>query len=156
MMSPQPGGSLFDRLRPRFNVVLSSLVCFGVCASLLLVAMVLGVLPRSSEQHADGIHVDAAPSAWPLRRGEVGALWIAIGEEPSRREIIKAARRYDVVVLNAWDIAQLRLLKRKNPRVLVLVYKDLSSTRSYAVKQGEDDHYLPTGGSTTRMVRPGH
>jgi len=58
---------------------------------------------------------------------------------------VSAAHRYRVVVLNAWETAALALLKKLNPSITVLVYKDLASTRSYAVHNGRDDRLLPTG-----------
>lgn len=80
-----------------------------------------------------------------LRPGVVGGLWIAIGDTPSKAELVSAAHRYRVVVLNAWETAALALLKKVNPSITVLVYKDLASTRSYAVHNGRDDRLSPTG-----------
>jgi hypothetical protein len=78
-------------------------------------------------------------------RGSVGGLWMAIGDTPTAAELRAAVGRYNVVVLNAWDTGPLHLLKRLDPAITVLVYKDLSSTRSYAVHHGHDDRFLPTG-----------
>ena len=55
------------------------------------------------------------------------------------------AGRYSYVILNAWESNRIALLKAANPAVKVLVYKDMSSTRSYAVHAGKDDALLPTG-----------
>lgn len=79
--------------------------------------------------------------------GRVGALWMSIGRSPSIEEVRAAADRYRVIVLNAWDTAQLREIKSVNPDAIVLVYKCLSSTRSYewAVIDGRDADRLPTG-----------
>lgn len=100
-----------------------------VALSLLLPAGVSsGVVVRGSA---------SPPCAW----------WYGIGDSPSAADVELAARRYDVVVLNAWETAALRRIKRLNPRVTVLVYKDLSSTRNYpgTVDGGVDARYLPTG-----------
>jgi hypothetical protein len=53
--------------------------------------------------------------------------------------------RYRVVVMNAWEAHRIPALKAANPGIKVLVYKDMSSTRSYAVRNGVDDALLPTG-----------
>jgi putative glycosyl hydrolase-like family 15 (GHL15) protein len=78
-----------------------------------------------------------APCAW----------WYGIGEPPSDDELELAARRYDVVVLNATETAAMRRLHELNPEIKVLVYKDLSSTRNYpgAVHGDTDATWLPTG-----------
>ncbi|MGZ8694218.1 MAG: putative glycoside hydrolase [Gaiellaceae bacterium] len=55
------------------------------------------------------------------------------------------AGRYSYVILNAWEANRIAALKAANPTVKVLVYKDMSSTRSYAVHAGQDDSLLPTG-----------
>src|SRR5687768_14935336 len=55
------------------------------------------------------------------------------------------ASRYGVVVMNAWEAHRIPALKAANPGIKVLVYKDMSSTRSYAVRNGVDDAKLPTG-----------
>ena len=55
------------------------------------------------------------------------------------------ARRRAYVVLNAWEGGLIPKLKAANPAVQVFVYKDLSSTRSYACRNGVDDAQLPTG-----------
>ncbi len=61
------------------------------------------------------------------RRG----FWYAIGDRPTEQEIDAAASRYGVVVLNPWETWALQRLKQRDPSVVVLVYKDLASTRSY-------------------------
>ncbi|WP_410571258.1 putative glycoside hydrolase family 15 protein [Amycolatopsis sp. cmx-4-61] len=78
-----------------------------------------------------------APCAW----------WYGIGKPPTSQEIESAARQYQVVVLNADQGAAMRRLHQLNPRVKVLVYKDLSSTRNYsgAVDGGQDAVFLPSG-----------
>ncbi|SDG06102.1 Hypothetical glycosyl hydrolase family 15 [Lentzea fradiae] len=78
-----------------------------------------------------------APCAW----------WYAIGDSPTAWEIKSAAKRYDVVVLNAWETAHMRKLHELNPKLKVLVYKDFSSVRNYpgAVEGSRDARYLPTG-----------
>ena len=78
-----------------------------------------------------------APCAW----------WYGIGEPPSAADLEVAAKRYAVVVLNAPETAAMRRLHQLNPKIKVLVYKDLSSTRNYrgAVDNGVDAPYLPSG-----------
>ncbi|WP_448619343.1 putative glycoside hydrolase [Geodermatophilus sp. URMC 65] len=61
------------------------------------------------------------------RRG----FWYAIGDRPTEQEIDAAATRYGVVVLNPWETWALERIKQQDPSVVVLVYKDLASTRSY-------------------------
>lgn len=78
------------------------------------------------------------PAASPATCG----MWLAIGADPTDEQLVDAARRYPVVVLNAWEIAAQRRLRALNPAVTVLVYKDLSSTRSYAAAR---DGLLPSG-----------
>jgi len=53
--------------------------------------------------------------------------------------------RYGYVTLNAWNWDRIAQLKAENPGIKVLVYKDMASTRSYAVSGGVDDALLPTG-----------
>lgn len=68
------------------------------------------------------------------------SFWYAIGDRPSATELAEAARQDTVVVLNAWETDALRTLKELNPNIRVLVYKDLSSTRSYEVEDlGQGD-----------------
>lgn len=78
-----------------------------------------------------------APCAW----------WYGIGDSPAAGEIEFAAKRYHVVVLNAWETAAMRKLRELNPKIKILVYKDLSSTRNYpgAVVGDQDAKSLPTG-----------
>lgn len=69
-------------------------------------------------------------------------MWLAIGADPTDAQLVDAARRYPVVVLNAWETGAQRRLRELNPAVTVLVYKDLSSTRSYASAR---NGLLPSG-----------
>nr|BFE52131.1 hypothetical protein GCM10017745_55580 [Saccharothrix mutabilis subsp. capreolus] len=59
--------------------------------------------------------------------------------------IATEAKRRSYVVLNAWEGELARKLKAANPKLQTFVYKDLTSTRSYACRNGEDDAQLPTG-----------
>ncbi len=56
----------------------------------------------------------------------------------------EAPRRH-MVVLNAWFYPYISKFRAANPNIKVLVYKDLSSARSYAVEDGVDHEYLPSG-----------
>ncbi len=58
---------------------------------------------------------------------------------------VSSTARYSTIVLNAWEAPRIPALKAANPSVKVLVYKDMSSTRSYAVTNGVDDRLLPAG-----------
>lgn len=98
----------------------------------------------TANQHKD--HVPTVLAVPSLQPGQVGGFWYGIGSgTPTQAQLQLAARRYSVVVLNAWETSQLATLKKLNPNITVLVYKDLSSTRSYAVHNGRDDAELPTG-----------
>jgi hypothetical protein len=52
---------------------------------------------------------------------------------------------YRYLELNAWEADRAVALKAQYPGLRVLVYKDMSSTRSYAVRNGVDDAELPAG-----------
>jgi hypothetical protein len=57
------------------------------------------------------------------------------------------APRRRVISLNAWEYDQIPKIKAANPDTVVLVYKDMSSTRSYAgaYSGGVDAALLPSG-----------
>ncbi len=59
------------------------------------------------------------------------AWWYAIGDRPTPEEVDAAAARYGVVVLNPWETWARDRIEAQDPSVVVLVYKDLSSTRSH-------------------------
>lgn len=83
---------------------------------------------------------------------------MSIGRTPRADEIRALAPRYSVVVLNAWDLDAKALIRQVNPAMVVLVYKDLASTRSYtgAVTAGADASKLPTGvGYVEAGLQPG-
>jgi Hypothetical glycosyl hydrolase family 15 len=90
-------------------------------------------------------------ACWGQSRESLGyplcRLWLAIGDSPTAEEIQSVGKRYDVVILNAWETQKMRLLRSLNPRAKILVYKDLASTRSYpgAFDGGVDNAFLPTG-----------
>jgi hypothetical protein len=87
---------------------------------------------------------EAAPAA-SFGQHNAPALWLRYNSTPTESELQFAATHYRVAVFNAWETKALKRLKELNPAVTVLVYKDLSSTRSYAVRGGKDDALLPTG-----------
>jgi hypothetical protein len=79
---------------------------------------------------------------------DVCRFWNAIGNSAkSPTDIATAAARYTVVVLNAWETDAMRQLRKLDPNIHVLVYKDLASTRNYAgaVDHGVDAQFLPSG-----------
>ncbi|WP_020640649.1 putative glycoside hydrolase family 15 protein [Amycolatopsis balhimycina] len=106
-----------------------------------VLVLLAGCLTGCDASAAQGI---SAPPPKPLAPC---AWWYGIGKPPTADEIELAARRYDVVVLNADQTAAMRRLHQLNPRLKVLVYKDLSSTRNYpgAVDGGRDAAFLPSG-----------
>jgi Hypothetical glycosyl hydrolase family 15 len=53
--------------------------------------------------------------------------------------------RFQYVIVNAWNHDLISRLKAKNPEIKLLVYKDMSSARSYACRDGADDELLPAG-----------
>ncbi|GGP51756.1 putative glycoside hydrolase family 15 protein [Saccharothrix coeruleofusca] len=78
--------------------------------------------------------------------GAVKSFWLHWNGTPVSDEVLATeARRRAYIVLNAWEGALVPKLKAANPEVQVFVYKDLSSTRSYACRGGVDDAQLPTG-----------
>lgn len=91
----------------------------------------------------------AAPAAQACEFAPVGrvqSFWLHLNSTPvSDTMIATEAKRRAHVVLNAWEGDLLKKLKAANPKVKVYVYKDLSSTRSYACKNGKDDQHLPAG-----------
>lgn len=110
----------------------------GACVAALTL-LVLDVVPTSGapggqEGPAQFRHTAASRSV-PC------AFWYAIGEKPTMAEITAAAAQDTVVVLNSWETDALHQLKKLNPSITVLVYKDLSSTRSYETQDhGQGDH----------------
>lgn len=103
----------------------------------LLAGCLTGCVVSSAQEVSAPPPKPLAPCGW----------WYGIGRAPTAAEIVQAARRYEVVVLNADQSAAMRRLHQLNPQVKVLVYKDLSSTRNYpgAVDGGHDAAFLPSG-----------
>ncbi|QFZ19457.1 putative glycoside hydrolase [Saccharothrix syringae] len=86
------------------------------------------------------------PAAAPVGGGRVQSFWLhwnntAVSDATLARE----AQRRGYVVLNAWEGDLAARFKAANPAIRVFVYKDLSSTRSYACHNGVDDAHLPAG-----------
>ncbi|MCT2582077.1 putative glycoside hydrolase family 15 protein [Actinophytocola gossypii] len=76
----------------------------------------------------------------------VSSFWLHMNSTPTTGDMLETeAERRGYVVLNAWEGDLARELKAANPDVQVFVYKDLTSTRSYACRDGVDDTHLPTG-----------
>lgn len=72
--------------------------------------------------------------------------WLHMNSTPTNDEMITTeAQRRSYVVLNAWETDLAAKFKEANPKIQTFVYKDLSSTRSYACSNGVDDADLPTG-----------
>jgi hypothetical protein len=106
----------------------------GRLPRILLAVLLIGLFPPAAE----------AGEAAPV--GRVQSFWLHLNSTPvSDDTIATEAKRRAHIVLNAWEGDLLKKLKAANPQVKVYVYKDLSSTRSYACKQGRDDEHLPAG-----------
>ncbi|MCX2954545.1 putative glycoside hydrolase [Lentzea sp. NEAU-D7] len=74
------------------------------------------------------------------------SFWLHLNSTPVPDGQLEAeARRHAYIVLNAWESSMIAKIKAASPGVQVFVYKDLSSTRSYACSNGTDDAQLPTG-----------
>ncbi|MEV0675505.1 putative glycoside hydrolase family 15 protein [Actinosynnema sp. NPDC050436] len=94
---------------------------------------------------ATAVTVSPAASAAPAP-ASVRSFWLHLDSSPVSDEVVRTeAKRRSYVVLNAWEGSLAAKLKRANPAVQVFVYKDLSSTRSYACRSGVDDRDLPAG-----------
>ncbi|WP_052685053.1 putative glycoside hydrolase [Lentzea aerocolonigenes] len=78
--------------------------------------------------------------------GTTQSYWLHMNSTPTTEKMISTeASRRDYVVLNAWETDLAKQLHAANPKIQIFVYKDLSSTRSYACQNGVDDTDLPTG-----------
>ncbi|MDT7785532.1 MAG: hypothetical protein QOF58_3951 [Pseudonocardiales bacterium] len=78
--------------------------------------------------------------------GTTQSYWLHMNGTPTTEKMINTeASRRDYVVLNAWETDLAEDLREANPKIQIFVYKDLSSTRSYACQNGVDDTDLPTG-----------
>ncbi|GGM77624.1 hypothetical protein GCM10011609_11820 [Lentzea pudingi] len=74
------------------------------------------------------------------------SFWLHMNSTPITDQMISVeAQRRSYVVLNAWETDLAVKFKKANPEIQTFVYKDLSSTRSYACSKGVDDADLPTG-----------
>src|SRR3954447_4122518 len=113
--------------------------------AMLAAIPVLGLPSAASGVNARAADASRGGSTTPLPTRPDLALWVHLSGTLTRSELQNAAAKYAVIVLNAWDTNALKTIKAANARVKVLVYKDLSSTRSYAISGGYDDAYLPTG-----------
>lgn len=86
------------------------------------------------------------PAATTAAAGDPQSFWIHWNSTPTTDAMLaQEARRRSFILLNAWEGNLIPRLKAANPAIQVFVYKDLSSTRSYACRNGQDDAQLPTG-----------
>ncbi|MEU0534352.1 putative glycoside hydrolase family 15 protein [Amycolatopsis tolypomycina] len=122
---------------PKATLIRRHPVVSWTSAAVLAASCLTGCVASSAQEISAPSPKPLAPCAW----------WYGIGEPPTSRDIELAAKRYQVVVLNADQGTAMRRLRQLNPRVKVLVYKDLSSTRNYpgAVDGGQDAVFLPSG-----------
>lgn len=90
-----------------------------------------------------------SPTSPPVPAGSPGkaqSFWLHMDSSPiSDTTIAEQAKKLAYVVLNAWEGHLSAKFKKANPAIKVFVYKDLSSTRSYACRNGADDKAIPTG-----------
>jgi hypothetical protein len=78
--------------------------------------------------------------------GQAQSFWLHLDSSPiSDDEIAVHAKSLEYVVLNAWEGDLVAKFKKVNPNIRAFVYKDLSSTRSYACRNGVDDEHIPAG-----------
>lgn len=78
--------------------------------------------------------------------GSANTYWLHFnGVNPTNEQLTLEAKRRKVILLNSWEYKYIPILKAANPKVIVLVYKDASSTREYACRNGIDDALLPSG-----------
>lgn len=113
------------------------LTCLGV-----LVAVLAGCAASGPDS---GVPDRGVPAVGPpVGNPAVCGIWIATGGTPTDDQLVDAAARNRVVILNAWETAAAARLRELNPSITVLVYKDLASVRTY---DEADVHggLLPTG-----------
>lgn len=80
------------------------------------------------------------------QENKLQSFWVHFNSTPvSKKMIEEEPLRRQIIFLNAWEYHLIPQFKKVNPDVKVLVYKDLSSTRDYHVKNGKDDELLPAG-----------
>jgi hypothetical protein len=78
--------------------------------------------------------------------GRAQTFWLHLDSSPISDYVITTkAKTMAYVVLNAWEGSLAAKFKKANPNIRVFVYKDLSSTRSYACRNGIDDAQIPAG-----------
>jgi hypothetical protein len=109
------------------------------------VVVVAAVAVAASTQQDGGTR---SPQRPPATARPAGDRPVAVGALALRPDDVEATdlTRYGVVILNAWEHERAAAVKRAQPATEVLVYKDMASTRSYAVgADGTDDELLPTG-----------
>ncbi|MFC5057014.1 putative glycoside hydrolase family 15 protein [Saccharothrix xinjiangensis] len=86
------------------------------------------------------------PAANASGGGQVQSFWLHMNSTPvDEKTLVTEAKRRSYVVLNAWEGDLAARFKAVNPAIELFVYKDLSSTRSYACRNGVDDEHLPAG-----------
>ncbi|MDF0530661.1 putative glycoside hydrolase [Tsukamurella sp. 8F] len=116
-----------------------------IAVAWMLVAALVGV---SGCGAADGVSAPSMTSVAPaLPEFRLCGFWYAIGRTPTDSEIDSLGPRMSVVVLNPWEMDAKARLRKVNPQIRVLMYKDLASTRNYpgTVDDGADARLLPSG-----------
>lgn len=113
---------------------------------LLLPLVVVPAIMLASIPSSPSLSPLPSPSALPNRSPSssvktAGLLAIQSGDLSSASHL----GGYGYVVLNAWEYSRIPALKAAHPDVKVFIYKDMSSTRSYACEGGVDQDLLPTG-----------
>jgi hypothetical protein len=85
--------------------------------------------------------VALAAASPALPAAATGALRICTGCAAASGDL----SQFSYVILHSWDHERIPALKAANPAIKVLVYKNMSATYEYAVKDGRDQPYLPAG-----------
>ncbi len=114
--------------RATVAAALASALVAGTLGS--LVVSTVGALPAGAQPAADAGSVST----------EVSDL-----SSPPEPYAPQAPSGHSVFVLNAWEYQMIPSIRAKFPGAMVLVYKDLSSSRTSACQGGVDQAELPTG-----------
>ena len=99
----------------------------------------------------------AAESGEPLKP-HPRLSWVRHGHPISSWQLKKAAGRYHVAILNPWELRAAHNLKKHNPHMKVLAYKNLSSVPTAAAEEKRPDLHLrhtSSHGPESGYERPG-
>src|SRR4051812_16293026 len=121
----------------RTTLACASLACVALAGSGISAADRASAQNAISHQSASAININSLSTTTGdnTRRG----LWCAIGDTPTAAEVDAAPKSYGVVILNPWEVWAMKRIKVLDPTVVVLMYKDLSSSRSYSGRYDQAD-----------------